>query len=592
MHCNWATSAGCFMCMRLVGTTGYPCAGPPACKLQLRQDSQNQDLFFFEPMDTVSAAAAASAGVSSRFFLDPEGRQIDELQDWLGLAEDMHREGRPIPPLFINGLVKSGKSYMLNEVLPAVANTYYSSGGTVLSKANFLRVDCLGCTRTSGNGGFLKDFLGKLNQSAADQQLSAAACTPLPSDQSAGAMARAIQDFMRRLPRDRLNFLLIDEAQSFYLIARHVSDDFPPRGSTLDVNAVLDMRRILKELLLGSPHWVAWAVTGSSMATLWANVAATPTNGFALIMDNFLLNLSPTVSKGVLQVAWEQLKAQAASWDPALPSDLVWRSPPQIAMLAYLCQEWRYIRTANTAAELVKQTMTRKLIPEVLADLRMVLQVLGQPTSQVLLLRELLDPMAGVEPAKLPLAFEALLGSFATERNGRLYLDNPLLAQVLQAATTESGELLDSITAIPSLSSTMFRELAALGECCKDKDFDSYEDLRSLLEDMASALALTPDGLLKADWYIQVRDHRCNSQSSKKVGLRWFHVRLRNILSHAPIPEQQEVLQTYPSELAAFHSSGRISTVLTKTYESAVLTKTYESPKPRRSKARGAPAAA
>ena len=33
---------------------------------------------------------------------------------------------------------------------------------------------------------------------------------------------------------------------------------------------------ILKELLLDSPHWVAWAVTGSSMATLWANVAATP----------------------------------------------------------------------------------------------------------------------------------------------------------------------------------------------------------------------------------------------------------------------------------------------------------------------------
>ena len=33
---------------------------------------------------------------------------------------------------------------------------------------------------------------------------------------------------------------------------------------------------ILKVLLLDSPHWVAWAVTGSSMATLWANVAATP----------------------------------------------------------------------------------------------------------------------------------------------------------------------------------------------------------------------------------------------------------------------------------------------------------------------------
>lgn len=82
-------------------------------------------------------------------------------------------------------------------------------------------------------------------------------------------------------------------------------------------------------------------------------------------MHHRRLSLSPTVSMDVLQVAWEQLKAQALTWDPALPDDLVWRSPPQIAMLAYLCQEWRDNRTASTAAELVEQTMTRKLIPEV-----------------------------------------------------------------------------------------------------------------------------------------------------------------------------------------------------------------------------------
>ncbi|EFJ39139.1 hypothetical protein VOLCADRAFT_101318, partial [Volvox carteri f. nagariensis] len=77
-----------------------------------------------------------------------------------------------------------------------------------------------------------------------------------------------------------------------------------------------------------------------------------------------------------------------------------------------------------------------------------------------------------------------------------------------------------------------------------------------------------------------VRDHRYNSLGSKakfeqdcgaqpdmKVGLRWFHVLLCNILRHAPIREQEEFLRAYPSELAAFHSSGRISAALTKTYE-------------------------
>jgi hypothetical protein len=146
--------------------------------------------------------------------------------------------------------VQNGKSYMLNEVLPAVANTYCSSSGgqqhagVGLSEPNFLRVDCLGCDRSSGSSGFLLNFLLKLKQSAADQQLSAAASTPEPSNRSVGAMAVAIQDFMRRLPRDRLNFLLVDEAHSFYLIQRPMSDNCPPRGSsTLDVDAVLHMRR-------------------------------------------------------------------------------------------------------------------------------------------------------------------------------------------------------------------------------------------------------------------------------------------------------------------------------------------------------------
>ncbi|GIL82263.1 hypothetical protein Vretifemale_11166 [Volvox reticuliferus] len=657
-------------------TTG---SGPPACKL--RQDLQNQDLFFFEPMDAIGAAAVASPGVASRFFLDPMGRQTNELKSWLDRAEKLYCEGKPILPLFINGLVKvgcnglnmdeehrvqlvsptcnrawrekvsrgkwamhealctvgghtaeqprgimlvylaflchlvpivqSGKSFILNEVLPAVINTYYCSGGSSqqhasMAQPNFLRVNCLPCNHSSGNSGFLMDFLVKLTKSAASQQLSAAASTPIPSNGSAVTMLAAIQDFMERLPRDRLNFLLIDEAQSFYLLERPVSNDCPQDGSTLDRSAVRQMRVILKELLLDSPRWVAWAITGSSMATLWANVAVTPPNGFALIMHHRRLNLDPMVPEDVLEVAWEQLKAQAATWDPALPEDLIWESPQQIAMLAYMCQEWINSRTASTAVELVNQTMKQKLIPEVLADLRMVLQELDKHRAHLRLLLELLDPLAGVEPAKLPQAFEMLLGSFATERGGRLYLDNPLLAQVLKVVTTESGELVDSIDTVQWSSSVMLRALIVLGERCKNPEFNSYKDLHSLLEDMASALALTPDGLLKADWFTHVLDHRYNSRGSKanfeqnyraqaqqdpKVGLRWFHALLRNVLSHGSIVEQQKALEFYPPKLADFHSSGRINNVVTKTYGTP-MPKMYDSPMPRGSKAPGALAAA
>ncbi|GIL86005.1 hypothetical protein Vretimale_9048 [Volvox reticuliferus] len=592
----------------LMQIEGLGARGLPACKLRLRQDTQNQGLFFFEPMDTISAAAATSPGMSSRFFLDPEGRQTDELKDWLRLAEKLYHQGKPILPLFINGLVKSGKSYMLNEVLPAVVNTYFCSDGSgrqhtgmVLSEANFLRVDCLDCNRSSGIGGFLMDFLIKLKRSAANQQLSAAASTPVPSICSSGTMSDAIQVFMRRLPRDRLNFLLVDEVQSFYLMERPVSDERKPRSLTLDENAVRHMRRILKVLLLNSPHWVAWAVTGSSMATLWANVAVTPTNGFALIMHHHRINLSPTVSDDMLEVAWEQLKAQDVTWDRALPGDLLWRSPQQIATLAYLCQEWRYRRTARTAAELVEQTIIQKIIPEVLADLRTVLQVLGDPPEQLLPLRELLNPTSGVDPNKLPSPFTALLASFTTEREGRLFLDCPLLARVLQAVTSESGQLLDSIIAVESITSQMFMELVVLGERCKNsKHSDSYTDLDSLLEDMAFALALTPYGLLKEDWFDKVLKHPCNSRGSRanfeqkymaqaqqdvKIGLSGFHMLLRNILCHGTISELQWALEIYPPKLAKFCSSGRVSDVLTKTKMQDIQSRS-------RSKALGTSAAA
>jgi hypothetical protein len=48
----------------------------------------------------------------------------------------------------------------------------------------------------------------------------------------------------------------------------------------------------------------------------------------------------------------------------------------------------------------------------------------------------------------------------------------------------------------------MFRELTTLGECCK---VDTYGELCSLMEDMASALSLTPDELLEVDWFAEVR---------------------------------------------------------------------------------------
>ncbi|EFJ39222.1 hypothetical protein VOLCADRAFT_108726, partial [Volvox carteri f. nagariensis] len=77
------------------------------------------------------------------------------------------------------------------------------------------------------------------------------------------------------------------------------------------------------------------------------------------------------------------------------------------------------------------------------------------------------------------------------------------VATTVPPPTAPHSQLLDSNMAIPWLDSPMHRELVVLGELCMKEDFDSFKDLHSLLEAMASALALTPDGLLKADWFMQ-----------------------------------------------------------------------------------------
>ncbi len=94
----------------MVARLGLLCTGMSACKLRLEPDEQNPDLFFFKPLEAAGrvAVSAAAGRRTSRFFLDPKGRLTREVGDWLHLAERCYLGGTPVPPLYINGLVKVG----------------------------------------------------------------------------------------------------------------------------------------------------------------------------------------------------------------------------------------------------------------------------------------------------------------------------------------------------------------------------------------------------------------------------------------------------------------------------------------------------
>lgn len=136
-------------------------------------------------------------------------------------------------------VLQTGKSFTLNEALPAIANKLLIGGGGSAMTAQlppiFLRVNCYKCSRYGRAAQFLSDFLGQLKSSASEQGLSAGADSVSASSRSPMV---GLSDFMEQLPRDRLTFLLLDEVQSFYLLARREEC-----GGGLDLPAIMTIRR-------------------------------------------------------------------------------------------------------------------------------------------------------------------------------------------------------------------------------------------------------------------------------------------------------------------------------------------------------------
>lgn len=83
--------------------------------------------------------------------------------------------------------------------------------------------------------------------------------------------------------------------QSFILVSTdEVHVLFQPLAApdgTVDVQLADDIRRFLKVLLVHVEAPVLWVMTGSSMASFWANIALSPKNGVSLLKSHFKVGL-------------------------------------------------------------------------------------------------------------------------------------------------------------------------------------------------------------------------------------------------------------------------------------------------------------
>ena len=112
-------------------------------------------------------------------------------------------------------------------------------------------------------------------------------------------------------------------------------------------------------------------ITGSRMATVWANIAVAPVNGFCLMTHTVVFRLPATVDAALLDDVWDKLqKKRAADAAPGvqrqlLPPLLRTFAPPNHASLAYFCEEWVLAGCPEEVATFCQQLFERKIYPEV-----------------------------------------------------------------------------------------------------------------------------------------------------------------------------------------------------------------------------------
>ena len=123
--------------------------------------------------------------------------------------------------------------------------------------------------------------------------------------------------------------------------------------------------RIFKSLVGSSPIHCTWVVTGSSMATYWANLALAPVNGFSILNHLPLVHLPTRVEDNVLERARSVLRQEFLS---TLPEPLLQFSAAYtVAELVFYSTEWYRLgaSAAKPPLEFCLDTLADKVYPEV-----------------------------------------------------------------------------------------------------------------------------------------------------------------------------------------------------------------------------------
>eukprot|EP00878_Enallax_costatus_P025421 GHUV01027197.1.p1 GENE.GHUV01027197.1~~GHUV01027197.1.p1 ORF type:complete len:478 (+),score=68.51 GHUV01027197.1:713-2146(+) len=295
-------------------------------------------------------------GKTQRLYFDA-GDAINQITAWLDDLEPDWRSAYgevSLKPCFISGQIKSGKSMLLNTVIPAVMAAYNNN---MFKDVTVMKLDLRDLLPREGFYRMCRQLLAMVVREARDLGIDTLALQDAGSDLQNSDYAVIIPDITHIFRTLKVPLLvLVDEVQQLLL----------PRNDdgTLDQVGMASARTLLKSLLCNRNTNCLWAVTGSGMAVFWAQLALAPEHGYSMLTHNYVVWLPATHDKGGMNAVLESLVAKQPERGPpeARTALLGWA-----ANSALLCYAFEDIKPKSREGfyETLENFIPRKLATEV-----------------------------------------------------------------------------------------------------------------------------------------------------------------------------------------------------------------------------------
>ncbi|KAK9831261.1 hypothetical protein WJX74_009799 [Apatococcus lobatus] len=296
-------------------------------------------------------AGQPGVGEPRGFVVDEDARMQHVIHAWLDGCAMAPETFDPtllhqMVPLVIPGVTKVGKSFCLDQIVPAVAARHAVFG--VSKRREVIVIKLVPSAVRLSSAQLLRNFLDQLMDAWEDrnmevsQKLWRECCASLQSN-NAEELTDTIRQLVRSLRQHTL--FLLDEAQWLMLPWKPADEG----TGQLDMATAKQHLALLKLLMYHTSPFALWALTGSTMATVWWGLANMAANGAYPLNANYALHLPPTVSSSLVTFCWQQLQQQ---YGGVLPEELKLFAGNCPALLCAYAAEWHYHSVAASGLTL------------------------------------------------------------------------------------------------------------------------------------------------------------------------------------------------------------------------------------------------